>query len=159
VTFSGIPSSQYKHLQLRITPRNTGNAGGDNVLLSFNGDVTYTNYNSHWLTANGASVSSGTFQSTSYPGVNISINTPDVNYASGTYGAIITDIYDFANTSKYKTVRSLSGAADSYKKQVSLASGVWLSTAAVTTLTVQCYSGVTSSLASGSRISLYGIRG
>jgi hypothetical protein len=159
VTFAGLPASQYKHLQLRITPRNTGNAGGDNVAISFNADTTYTNYNSHWLTSDGTSASSGKFQSTNFPGVNISINTPDVNYSSGNYGVIIADIYDFANTSKYKTVRSISGATDSYKKQVTLGSGVWVSTAAVTSLTVKCYAGVTSQLAAGSRISLYGIRG
>ena len=161
VTFTGI-SQQYKHLQMRIAARNNANVGGDDMLLQFNGDSTYTNYRTHYMYGSGGSgtaVSSATIQSASFPGANISINTSDASSTAGAYNAIIVDILDPFSSSKFKTVRALSGAQSNTGNQgITLNSAVWMSTAPVTSITVQHYVG-SSSFAIGSRVSLYGIRG
>jgi hypothetical protein len=161
VTFdvSSLAALGYKHLQIKILSRSTGNPAGDNVSISFNGDTTYTNYRSHWLTGDGSNASSGTFQSTAYPGINVSINTPDVNYVTYNFGPIIIDLLDFANVSKNKTARSLSGSVDSYKRQVTLGSGAWFNTSAITSLTFKPYAGVSGNFAIDSRFSIYASKG
>jgi hypothetical protein len=160
ITFAGIPSSQYKHLQLRITTRNTSNVGGDDTLLQINGDATYTNYRSHYLYASGSTFNAANMQSTSFPGANLSINVSDSGSTAGAFGVIIVDILDAFSTTKLKTIKSFSGAQSNAGNQgVTLASAIWTSTAAVTSLTVLPYAGVAGSFATGSRVSLYGLRG
>jgi len=55
--FTSIPST-YTHLQIRTMARGTRADVGDGLILQFNGD-TASNYSSHYLYANGASVFAG----------------------------------------------------------------------------------------------------
>ena len=57
VTFAGIPTTGYSHLQVRAIVRDTGSSYGYNVRLRFNGD-SGSNYTSHNIEGNGSSASS-----------------------------------------------------------------------------------------------------
>jgi len=80
------------------------------------------------------------------------------NAASGTLGASIIDILDYTNTSKYTTAKTLNGydtnnVATGY---VSLMSGVWMNTAAITRIDLSING---DPFTSDSTFALYGIKG
>ena len=151
VTFSSIPST-YQHLQLRITARmNTGTWAGLNV--NINSD-TGTNYSKHKLARNGSSVmSQGVSPDTTF---DFATPMPGASSASGMYGAYVLDISDYAKTTKNKTLKMLSGNTDITNANaiVSLASSVWLSTAAINSVTFTVAG--SNFFIAGSRFSLYG---
>lgn len=151
VTFSGIPTSTYKHLQLRIVTRVAGDFNG--IKMQFNSD-TASNYSFHALQGDGSSVSSNA--STSNDGI-IIYGSPTTGNESVANGAYVIDILDAFNTSKYTTIRSLSGSKSSFTR-VSLTSGNWRNTAAVTTITFKTVDGAAVA-PQYSRYSLYGIVG
>lgn len=106
LTFSSIPST-YKHLQLRLTGRSTGAYTYSSVYVVVNSN-TGLRYSYHALYTDGASVSSGgrgTGSDTAWVAQNIAGNTS----GSNNVGAVIVDILDYANTDKYKTMRSFGG--------------------------------------------------
>ena len=147
VTFSGIDQT-YRHLQLRITARDTS-AGTSNgpLYMTFNGDSA-GNYSVHRLSGNGSAVASSSSTSSSSMWVGDSIASGST---AGVYGAAIVDILDYSQTTKYKTIRNLSGVTGT--NIVDLTSGSWRNTAAVTSLTI---SAALATTAVGSRFSLYG---
>lgn len=158
ITFSDIPAG-FQHLQVRAQTRNTQNVGGDNVVMHFNSDTTYTNYRSHYLDGNGTAAAAGTFQLTWATGTVIAENVADALYTSSIFSGIVVDILDYASTSKYKTIRSLAGSDNNGSGRIAVCSAVWMSTSAVTGLTVKCYPGnVSSTLAQYSTVALYGVR-
>jgi surface protein len=65
------------------------------------------------------------------------------------------DILDAYSTTKNKTVRSLFGGVGSDVFSSSLASGLFPSTASITSLDISTFN----TFATGTRISLYGIKG
>lgn len=142
VTFSSIPEG-YKHLQVRMVTKAVG-SGAFQFFCNYNSDSA-GNYSSHTFVTNGSSTFSST-RSTGYIGF----------IPAGNFGATVLDILDFASVNKYKTSRSLSGAhADVTEFQ--LVSMNWRNNAAITSLTLYPEVGIT--MASGSRFSLYGIKG
>lgn len=149
VTFSSIVGT-YKHLQVRFTAR-SASAGGDNVRMQMNGD-TGNNYAVHYLIGDGSSVFSGN----AVPW-NTSVYSPTASAASAAniWSSGIIDILDYSQTTKNKTVRTFAGKAISGDNNIHLQSGVWLNTAAITSLTV--YMGTGSNIAANSRVSLYGV--
>ena len=153
VTFSGLGSySDYAHLQIRAVTR-TGVGTYSETLLQFNGD-TGSNYSTHRLRGNGSNVtSSGWIADTKIH----ASSGEQSNSASGAYFAMVLDILDFSSSSKNTTIRSLSGGTgmSNTQDQVALTSGVWVNTAAVTSMEFS-YS---VDFQAGSRFSLYGIKG
>ena len=146
VTFSSIPST-YTHLQLRITALLSG---VDDVIIRFNSDSANT-YRGHFLLGNGAAASSGQLFGGAYSGLAIF-------YApySATPIPSNTDILDYANTNKFKTIRTLYGAENNTSGRMQLNSGLWRSTSAVTNILVIPTSGATFSQYSS--FALYGIK-
>lgn len=139
-------SGTYKHLQLRVV--GGGNAGGSQGLnLRFNTD-TGSNYTHHYLSGNGSTVSSGT------PGASQTLIQAGLLGGNDLWGASIVDILDPYSASKNKTTRSLSGYQGS--PLIRLYSGLWMSTSAVTALNV---SSSATYFLSGTRLSLYGLKG
>ena len=146
VTFSslGTYASTYKHLQIRYA---VFNSTAYWFALRLNGDTTSTNYRTHRLVGNGSAVSSGS-----------EAGDPDGMpifslYGSSTQPGIgVIDVIDAYSTTKNKTLRALSGN----NATVALSSGLYINTAALTSieLRTQGYD-----LQSGSRISIYGIKG
>jgi hypothetical protein len=133
ITFAGIPTG-YSHLQIRFLANNATNAYQK---LQLNGDTTGANYYSHQLYGTGSATGASAFAGSSYN----AIVTNGGGLGSGSYfGAGIIDILDYANTSKYKTVRVLNGydsnATSGLDQFINLGSGVWQSTSAVTSITL-----------------------
>jgi hypothetical protein len=152
VTFSGLGTSAaaYKHLQLRMVTKST-NANSD-ITFTFNGSTT--GYANHLLDGNGSNVSSqNNINTAAIMGYNLTTGSGSANI----YSATIFDLLDFSSTSKNKTVRILYGQNDSAfgNTHIGLMSGLWVSTSAVTSIAIN---GNATSLAAGSRFSLYGLR-
>jgi hypothetical protein len=151
ITFSSIPQT-YSHLQLRITARNTRVSGYNAGSLSgyFNGD-TGANYKNHILYGDGGTVYS--FADLASPYFNVT-RCAD-NSVANVFGVSVTDILDYTNTNKNKTVRTLSGTVNSTQGEFNFYSGLWLNTAAITSLTIDS---PTFSLMQHSSFALYGVK-
>lgn len=150
--------TDYKHIQIRAVLQQQidfGGTYGGNIQLRMNGD-TGNNYAFHYLRGDGSNVASAAESSVGRILIN---RLPYANPRNDKYGSLVVDVLDFASTTKNKTIRSLSGVpfAGDDASWVTLTSGLWNSTALMTSisLTAGAYSG----FYAGSRFSLYGIRG
>jgi hypothetical protein len=76
---------------------------------------------------------------------------------SGIFASGIYDIYEYANTSINKTVKALSGYDQSASAQVRLSSGIWLNSAAISSVTM--ISSTNSNFVQYSSFALYGMKG
>ena len=150
ITFSSIPST-YKHLQIRALVRPATNNA--EIRLTLNSD-SGSNYARHRLIGNGASIdATGTASQTSI-GI-FDANGLQTGTAS-TFGAMVLDLLDYSNTSKYKTLRVLAGNDNNGSGQVGLSSGLWQNTNSVSTITMVMNTG---NIAEYSSFALYGIKG
>jgi len=154
ITFSSIPST-YKHLQIRGIARSTFGSAYGGLGFRING-VTSSVYSSHGLwtdTIDTFTIISEAYlsQSSSY----VKYGLTGASAGANIFGAFITDILDYTNTSKNRTLKTLytSPAPD----MVGFASGNNFSTTAVTSFNILSADG--GSLVAGTRISLYGIKG
>jgi hypothetical protein len=151
LTLNSIPST-YKSLQIRMISRRTTGTG-HLVVLQFNAD-TGSNYANHQLygTSSGVVSAGGNTSAT-----NIRLITANgaVNLANQ-FGAGITDIIDYATSSKYKTVRTFGGYDNNSDGRIELTSGLWMNTAAVTSITFSFFG---DAVAAGTNFALYGIKG
>ena len=151
VTFSSIPAD-YTHLQIRcITRSNDANNYAQNLNIRFNSD-TASNYSRHGIEGDGAAVYAFSTLSTYTVGGIVTGNGQGANIFSSN----IIDIYDYANTNKFKTTRALCGNdANSATGQILFQSGNWRSTNAITS--IRLYSAV-GNLIQYSRFDLYGVK-
>jgi hypothetical protein len=149
VTFSSIPST-YTHLQIRASVAAAVNNG---ILTRFNGD-TANNYARHRLAGNGTTVAAGSGSSVSSIYVYYGSGVPT---AASTFGPMVLDILDYTNTNKYKTLRALCGYDANGTGGIDLDSGVWMNTAAVTSISFLMDGATTYN--SGTTFALYGIKG
>lgn len=148
LTFSSIPAT-YKHLQIRVSANNA--TGFSGLSVRFNGD-TAANYSRHFLNGDGSTVTSFGASSQDRSLVGIA--------GSGTtniFPATIMDILDYSTTTKNKTIRSLTGYAQSGANLVYLYSGGWYSTAAINSITL--FDNSSNNFNTSSRFTLYGIKG
>jgi len=155
VTFSNLDTnygSTYQHLQLRVVARTDRADTDDFIVLRFNGD-SGNNYATHVLRGNGTNVQSSAPR-TSYANIEIQAITAATQTANS-FGAVIIDILDPFETSKNTTIRAFTGLTGSFNF-VSLDSGLWINTNAVTTILLDQSFG--SNFVTGSRFSLYGLR-
>jgi hypothetical protein len=146
VTFSSLGdySSTYKHLQIRTTTRSAG-AGSEFLRLEVNGSGLTIR---HYLYGQGSSVLSGA--------ADLDFGAiPNTGSTSGNFSAGIFDLLDAYNTSKTRTIRAFIGAQQVWG--VGLLSGLLNSTSATSSFTVKTYNGA--NFATGSRFSIYGIKG
>jgi len=154
ITFSSIPAT-YTHLQIRLIGRSdrAGVASGDWITFRFNSD-TGSNYSIHGIIGDGASASAtNTINTTSMEAYRVA----GAASTASAFGAINTDILDYANTNKYKTLRALGGFDNNGSGFVALYSGAWRSTSAVSTITIT--PGAGSNFVEYSQFALYGIKG
>jgi len=152
ITFSSIPST-YTHLQLRVIGKLSGSVGYGQAYVQFNGD-TAANYSAHQLYGTGSSAASGATVSATK--ADVTTWFPDSTTAN-MFGASVTDILDYANTNKYKTIRVLGGfdTNNTNSGLVGLFSSSWRSTAAVSSMSITA----ASNFLSGTVFELFGIRG
>lgn len=143
ITFSNIPQN-YEHLQIRSMIKQAANA---NYLMTFNSDGG-ANYSTHRLMGDGASASSAAFTpiGAMYVGYVPSASYPAAN---------ITDILDYSNTNKYKTIRVLEGSDNNGSGYLTFWSGSWRNTNAIDTITLTPLS---TTFTQYSSFALYGIK-
>jgi len=154
VTFSSLATyaSTYKHLQIRLAARTDRTTlAYDFMRLRFNGD-TGTNYRSHFLYGNGASVVS----EAGGAGDAILLFRAGANAATNVYGGIVLDVLDAYSSTKNTTIRALGGITG-VNNEVALTSGLYNNTASITSVFIGPGGGT--NFTAGSRFSLYGIRG
>jgi hypothetical protein len=137
ITFNSIPST-YSHLQLRLFLRGdyAGANFNDNILLRFNSD-SGSNYTRHILFIQDTSSPSSygaASTSAAYAGASPNASTG----ISNTFSGGVTDILDYANTGKYKTVRTLQGydTNGGGKQRLSFESSVWMNTSAINSISI-----------------------
>jgi len=151
-SFTSIPST-YTHLQLRATVRGNYSSTNMGFTVTFNGD-TAANYSYHNLRGANSAISSGaTASASNYSGLSHPANMAAANYFSG----FVWDILDYANTNKFKTSKIFNGfVTASNNNQITYDSSSWRSTAAINQIT---FNVVVGSVVTGTRFSLYGIKG
>lgn len=149
VSFAGIPTG-YKHLQIRVMSRAT--AGGIGAFfIQFNSD-TGTNYADHRIEGNGA---------TAYTDRNTSAIRALSGLQAGSttganiFGGSVADVLDYGNSFKYKTIRALSGVDNNGSGNIAFGSGLWMSTSAVTSITLIPEN---TAFATYSSFALYGVK-
>lgn len=145
VTFSSIAAT-YTHLQIRVSAGLV--AGGQLCRIQLNSDTTTTNYYTHALEGDGATAYA--YSGNIFPYVFAASNATSVQASA------IIDILDYANTNKYKTIRSLGAKDINGGGEIALFSGLWKNTNATTTIRIFPNS---SSFSEYSKFALYGIKG
>lgn len=150
ITFSNLNTSyasNYKHLQIRMVARaSRPSSTTDPVIMKLNGN---TQTRAHVLYANGSSVNSYS-EATAYSLWDAITGT---TAATDAFGTVVIDILDAFETTKNKTVRVLTAA----NTVVTLGSVFWDSTATTSSINLSAFSAT--NFLSGSRFSLYGIKG
>lgn len=149
ITFSSIPAT-YKHLQIRGIGRSSQSANYSFTYLRLNTD-SGSNYSAHELVGNGTSPSSAGAATqvwgwAGYSGAQTNANN---------FGAFVIDILDYADTNKYKTVRSLTGYDANGVGAVAMESTGWRNTVAVTSVSLILD---TFNFSTGTTFALYGIK-
>ena len=152
ISFTAIPAT-YKHLQIRFITRSTRSATSSNIFIGFNSDTTTGNYYGHMLEGNGSAVSAAAKIGTS---TSFMSATSAASNTSGIFSGGVIDILDYANTNKYKTSRGVSGYDANGSGLLYLASGLWMNTAAITSIEITDALG---NFATNSTFALYGIKG
>jgi hypothetical protein len=157
ITFSSIPQT-YTHLQLRWSVRNSTNSQNNmGMYVRFNGATSNYWFNGgNALYGNGTTASSAnSWNGGSTTGIALG-QIPANNTNSSILDAGIADIFDYTNTNKFKTVRSLQGydTNNTATGQIFIFSGAWGSSAAIASLTVV----PDAALAQNSIVALYGIK-
>jgi len=152
----GTYSADYQHFQIRFVIRGsrTGNSADSLYMrLGASGSVdSGSNYAWHYLRGNGSTVSSSAASSQTQMMLNL--NAAAADYTADGYTAGVIDLLDPFETTKYKTVRCLTGQTTN-ENSIYLSSGLWQSSSSVTDI---LFTHQVSPPAVGSRYSLYGLR-
>jgi hypothetical protein len=147
VTFSSIPAT-YTHLQVRGIARHS--SVETDIIVQLNSD-TGSNYSQHRLYGTGSAT--GASGDASQTAMNY---CGRMDATANTFGTNVIDILDYTNTNKYKTLRVLMGFDANGSGYVSLGSGLWMNTNAVTSVKLSPYSG---NFVQYTQFALYGIKG
>jgi hypothetical protein len=159
ITFSSIPAT-YQHLQLRwIARTNRATFGFDDLRITFNNDSSalYT-YHQLWGDGGGANAAADVNQT-----FGLMFNTAGTGTSGTWWAAAVSDVLDYANTNKFKTVRTLNGvdlngnSVGGLNGRVNLGSNLWRSTTAINR--IDLVSNSSSNFQQHSHFALYGIKG
>lgn len=153
ISFTSIPAT-YKHLQIRALSQSS--ASGFNWVrhvVAFNSDTTNSNYVDHILRGNGSAVQVYAETSTR-KGFGAAASS-----GANIFMANVIDIFDYANTSKNKTSRTLDGldSNNAYTGLISFESNLWMNTAAINRIDITLEDA--SNFTQYSSFALYGIKG
>jgi hypothetical protein len=139
ITFTSIPT-KFKHLQIRGIARGTRSFIGEDLYFRFNGDAGGSSYYFQEMYANPPSNAS-----VGNSGVTSAIRQCQIPAGlapANVHGTFILDIYDWKSTVKTKTTKGFGGhdtndATTGYQyHNIWHTSGMWLSTAAITSVTL-----------------------
>ena len=152
ISFTSIPST-YQHLQVRGISRNTVAGGSVNdQIVRFNSDSS-SNYSNHYLYGTGSSAAAAANLSATYA---VSVEILQDSTLANTYVATILDILDYADTNKFKTMRTFSAWDTNGTGDIFFNSAGWRSTSAITSIDISSSSG---NLKQYTQFALYGIKG
>lgn len=166
ITFSNIPQT-FTHLQIRTMSRVSlaSYSFSTYSIRVGNGSVdSGSNYSNHrfYTSGNGTVSADGAANGSTIDGPIWTAN----NAIANSMGVGIVDILDYANTNKYKTLRTLTGfdsnaTGDSgwtanSAAGIVFASANWRSTSAINTISLLVFGSATNSV---QHIALYGIKG
>jgi len=152
ISFTSIPGT-YKHLQVRGIGRTNRADVLDYYKIQFNTD-TGSNYAWHQLYGSGATAASQV--GTTATEIR-AFRVAGANDAANIFGGQVFDVLDYANTNKYKTVRCLGGQDNNGSGEISLSSGLWQNTNAITSIEIKPGGGT--NWAQYTTFALYGIGG
>lgn len=155
ITFSNLNStygSTYQHLQIRATSRNNANDTAIWIGIQFNSD-TNNNYSRMYIRGTGSTTEASWASGSDYIWLGESVSS---QITSNIFSGTVAEILDPFETTKNTIVRSISGQQGT-RNMVWFMSGMWNNTAALTSIRIYLPQG--GSYVSGSRFSLYGIRG
>ncbi len=153
VEFTSIPNT-YKHLQLRILARGTNANTQMQLAYKFNSD-SGSNYTFHLLRGDGSGAFADGAANQGFAGA--TVRYAAANATSQIFGAGVSDILDYSNTNKYKTVRSIGGTDQNGSGQVYFSSNLWRDTSAISSIYIYNQDG--NNIAQYSHFALYGIKG
>lgn len=142
----------YRHLKLVYTARNSS-TGVDGIRLQLNG-VTSSSYKWHGLRYQSGSLLSYAYDSGTDSSMEVGA-TPHSTDTADVYAVGEVDILDFAHSNKNTTLRTLAGNYSGAINFIRLHSGLFMSTAAITSIKAIGLNG--SNFVEGSRFSLYGV--
>ena len=146
ITFSAIPQTGYKHLQLRAFYRTSGT--GANLKMNFNSN-SFSPVRSHYIVGFG----SGTPTAGTDTATILSINDGE---AANIFAGQVFDILDYTNTNKNKTLRTLGGIDHNGSGAVFLFSALTTVTDAINSLTVTL--NTADNFTQYTQFSLYGVK-
>ena len=151
ITFSSIPQN-FTHLQLRWVAQSTVAASEDSMAMRFNQDST-NYYSWHlWFGNGSAQVTSATSATSSiYPWA-----IPGSTFLTGSFGANITDIFDYTSTTKNKTTKTLAGYDNNSLGRIAVTSGGWYNATPQAITRIDLTNG--GNWAANSQFALYGIK-
>jgi hypothetical protein len=152
VTFSSIPQT-YTHLQLRMLSRNSFVGTFSSIEIQFNSD-TSSAYAWHYVSGNGSTTPVGAATSDN---VIRAINFISASQIANAFSVYVMDILDYTNTNKNTTTRTLGGGDCNGSGSLNLASGLWMSTNAITSIKLTASN--SGNLVQNSQFALYGIKG
>ena len=154
VSFTGLGSySDYAHLQIRWVGRGDAAVITSDATMRVNSD-SGSNYAQHYLRGDGSTVTSDASTSRT----NFTVGTvPFGSSTANAFGVAVIDILDFSSANKNTTFRIFSG--DTITNQVALRSGLYISTSAITSLELFGSTVGGRNWNTGTRFSLYGIKG
>ena len=147
ITFSSIPST-FTHLQIRGISRNSYPSSQVNV--RFNSD-TGSNYANHMVYTEGSAIYAAQNATQTY------MRFYGLAYSSLTASIMsshVMDILDYTNTNKNKVYRTVGGYDANSSGEQGIFSGLWMSTAAVTSIDLIAVSG---NWTTDTSFALYGI--
>ena len=148
ITFSAIPQTGYKHLQIRGIARGTSTLARASLLIN---GASQTN--NHYLGGSGASAFAGG------GGSNDCAIIPTSSQLGNTFGAFIIDVLDYANPNKNITFRSLGGMdINGSGGYAIMYSGFWNTLSPATSITLSGGSVGSGNFDQFSQFSLYGIK-
>jgi hypothetical protein len=154
ITFSSIPST-YTHLQVRFFARSSVR---ERIDLTFNSDTGATQYTAHRLYGvfDGTNMVTASEARTDKAAIWL-MSASGVPTSTSVFAGGVLDVLDYANTNKYKTTRNLAGYDDNGTtgQFITLESGFWKSTSAISSLTMTMASGLFQQYSS---FALYGIK-
>lgn len=153
LSFSNIPSG-HQDLMVVLNARSTNASTTTQAIMFFNGDTGSSSYSATWLNGDGSSASSS--RQTNFSQLYCVDGMPAASATSGIFSTTIFHILNYTSTSAFKTVLIRQSADLNGSGLTRLTAGLWRATpAAITSLGINTVSG---NYASGSTISLYGVK-
>jgi len=140
---------------VRCIARDNRGTTENSIAAYYNADSAGTNYGWHFLSGDGSSASAGDVLANGDIPLSFGIAAADSASAS-IFGTSVIDILDYADTNKYKTNRVLMGMDRNGGGLVRLISGLWRSTAAISTINIFPFA--SASFVQYSHFALYGIK-